>query len=123
MLQDKLASTVHEISIPGGRWDRRVIEACAAAGYRRVYVSEPWVETETSGVEVIGRFMVQRNTTIAEVQKIVERDWLALWKLRMRSQLRHGIVGLVGDGLYHRLWCRVTGYNEFEAARQQDTHS
>jgi hypothetical protein len=40
-------------------------------------------------------------------------------KIRMRSQIKQAIVGLVGDGLYHRLWCRLTGYNEFEAARQQ----
>ncbi|HZI58226.1 MAG TPA: hypothetical protein VFF39_15700, partial [Verrucomicrobiae bacterium] len=58
-----------------------------------------------------------------ELQKIVERDRSALWKMRMRSQVRQGIVGLVGDDLYHRLWCRLTGYNEFEAARQQGTHS
>jgi len=39
--------------------------------------------------------------------------------MRMRSQIKQAIVGLVGDGLYHRVWCRLTGYNEFEAARQQ----
>ncbi|MBZ5506254.1 MAG: polysaccharide deacetylase family protein [Acidobacteriia bacterium] len=122
LLEQKLGVAVDEISVPGGRWNRRVIEACAAAGYRRVYVSDPWIATTMFGIEVIGRFMVRRTTTNAELQKIVQRDHSALWKLRMRSQVRQGIVGLVGDGLYHRLWCRLTGYNEFEAARQQDTH-
>ena len=114
---------MEEISVPGGRWNRRVIEACALAGYRRVYVSEPWILTSMSGVEVIGRFMVRRTTTMVELRKMVQRDRRALWKMRLRSQLKQGIVGLVGDGLYHRLWCRLTGYNEFEAARQQDSHS
>ena len=123
LLEQKLGAAVEEISVPGGRWNRRVIEACAVAGYKRVYVSDPWIATVISGVEVIGRFMVRRTTTNAELQKIVERDRSALWKMRMRSQVRQGIVGLVGDDLYHRLWCRLTGYNEFEAARQQDTHS
>jgi peptidoglycan/xylan/chitin deacetylase (PgdA/CDA1 family) len=117
-LEDTLGSAVEEISVPGGRWDRRVVQACAAAGYRRVYVSDPWVETEIGGVEVIGRFMVRRTTTIAELAKIVERDRDALRKLKLRSQLRQGLVGLLGDSLYHRLWCRLTGYNDFEAARQ-----
>ncbi len=49
----------------------KCIHACAAAGYRRVYVSDPWVETEIGGVEVIGRFMVRRTTTIPELEKIV----------------------------------------------------
>jgi peptidoglycan/xylan/chitin deacetylase (PgdA/CDA1 family) len=121
-LEDNLGSAVQEISVPGGRWNRRVIHACAAAGYRRVYVSDPWVETEIDGVEVIGRFMVRRTTTIPELEKIVAKDGSALRKLRLRSQLRKGLVGVLGNSLYHRLWCRLTGYNEFEAARQQDIH-
>ena len=60
-LEDNLGSAVEEISVPGGRWDRRVIHACAAVGYRRVYVSDPWIEAEIGGVEVIGRFMVRRS--------------------------------------------------------------
>jgi peptidoglycan/xylan/chitin deacetylase (PgdA/CDA1 family) len=121
-LEDNLGSGVEEISVPGGRWNRRVLQACAAAGYRRVYVSDPWIETEIGGVEVIGRFMVRRTTTIAELEKIVAKDPGTLRKLRLRSQLREGVVTMLGDSLYHRLWCRLTGYNDFEAARQQDIH-
>ena len=118
LLEDKLETTVQEISVPGGRWNQRVIKACAHAGYKRVYVSDPWIATTLFGVELIGRYMVRRTTTISELQKILRRDRTELWKLRMRSQLRQGIVSLVGDGLYHRVWCRLTGYNDFEAARQ-----
>jgi peptidoglycan/xylan/chitin deacetylase (PgdA/CDA1 family) len=121
-LEDNLGSAIDEISVPGGRWDMRVIKACAAAGYRRGYVSHPWVEAEVEGVQVIGRFMVRRTTSIIELEKIVAKDPSALRKLRMRSQLREGLVGVLGDSLYHRLWCRLTGYNDFEAARQQDMH-
>jgi len=121
-LEDNLGSAVEEISVPGGRWNRRVILACAAAGYRRVYVSEPWIQTRIDRVEVVGRFMVRQNTTLAQLEKIVSKDPSALRKLRLRSQLRGGLVGVLGDSLYHRLWCRLTGYNEFEAARQQDMH-
>ncbi len=121
-LEDNLGSAVEEISVPGGRWNRQVIPACAATGYRRVYVSDPWIEAEIDGVEVIGRFMVRRTTTIPDLEKIVGKDPSALRKLRLRSQFRGGLVGVLGDSLYHRLWCRLTGYNEFEAARQQDMH-
>src|SRR5438270_1322930 len=121
-LEDNLGSVVEEISVPGGRWNPRVIKACAAAGYRRVYVSHPWIEAEIDGLQVIGRFMVRRTTTILELEKIVARDRNALRKLRLRSQLREGLVGVLGDSLYHRLWCRLTGYNDFEAARQQNIH-
>jgi hypothetical protein len=122
-LEDNLGSAVEEISVPGGRWDLRVLHACAAAGYRRIYISDPWIETEISGIKIIGRFMVRRTTTLAELKKIVARDQSTLRKLRLRSQLRESVVGVLGDGLYHRIWCRLTGYNDFEAARQQDMHS
>jgi peptidoglycan/xylan/chitin deacetylase (PgdA/CDA1 family) len=118
LLEEKLGTAVEEISVPGGRWNWRVIDACAAAGYKRVYVSDPWITTVRSGVDVIGRFMVRRTTTNAELQKMVQRDQSALRKLKMRAQIRQSVVSLVGDDLYHRLWCRLTGYNEFEAARQ-----
>jgi peptidoglycan/xylan/chitin deacetylase (PgdA/CDA1 family) len=121
-LEDNLGSAVEEISVPGGRWNRRVLQACAAAGYRRVYVSDPWVETEISGMKIIGRFMVRRITTITELEKIVAKDPGTLRKLRLRSQLKEGVVSMLGDSMYHRLWCRLTGYNDFEAARQQDMH-
>ena len=117
-LEDKLGAAVEEISVPGGRWNRRVINACADAGYRRVYVSDPWVVENMFGIQVIGRFMVRRTTTATELLKVVQQDRYALGKIRMRSQIKQAIVGLVGDGLYHSLWCRLTGYNEFEAARQ-----
>lgn len=122
-LEDKMGVAVEEISVPGGRWDQRVIEACARAGYKRVYVSDPWIATVISGVQVIGRFMVRRTTTLAELKKMVQRDRSALWALIMRAQLKRRVVSVVGDGLYHRLWCKLTGYNEFEAARQQDHYS
>jgi peptidoglycan/xylan/chitin deacetylase (PgdA/CDA1 family) len=121
-LEKNLGISVEEISVPGGRWNRRVLQACAAAGYRRVYISDPWVETEIAGMKIIGRFMVRRTTAIAELEKIVAKDPGTLRKLRLRSQLKEGVVSMLGDSLYHRLWCRLTGYNDFEAARQQGMH-
>ena len=119
LLEHKLGAVVEEISLPGGRWNWRVIKACADAGYQRVYVSDPWVAENMFGIQVMGRFMVRRTTTPAELHKMVRQERYALGKMRMRARIRQAIVGLVGDGLYHRLWCRLTGYNEFEAARQQ----
>jgi peptidoglycan/xylan/chitin deacetylase (PgdA/CDA1 family) len=118
-LEDRLGNRVEEISIPGGRWDARVLRACADAGYRRVYVSEPWIATEMCGVKVLGRFMVRNTTSLQQFESIVRRDKAMLRKMKMRFQIRRGIVNLVGDDRYHRIWCRLTGYNEFEGARQQ----
>jgi peptidoglycan/xylan/chitin deacetylase (PgdA/CDA1 family) len=118
-LEDKLGSAVEEVSVPGGRWNWRVIKACADAGYRHVYVSDPWVAESMFGIQVTGRFMVRRSTTTQELSKMIRQDRYALGKMRVRMQVKQAIVGLVGDDLYHRLWCRLTGYNDFESARRQ----
>jgi peptidoglycan/xylan/chitin deacetylase (PgdA/CDA1 family) len=121
-LEDRLGERVEGISIPGGRWDQRVLRACAEAGYQRVFVSEPWLVQEMFGVQVLGRFMVRNSTSLDQFEKIVRGDRATLRKMKVRSQIRKSIVNLVGDDRYHRLWCRITGYNEFEEARQQQNH-
>lgn len=117
-LEDRLGGAVVAISAPGGRWNQRVVEACAAAGYQQLYISDPWIAAEMSGVRILGRFMMRRTTTLTELARILQRDRRTLWSLRMRSEIRKRLVRLVGDGAYHHLWCRFTGYNEFEEARQ-----
>ena len=96
-----------------------MLRACAEAGYHRVYVSEPWMATEMCGVKVLGRFMVRNTTSLQQFERIVRGNKAILRKMKMRFRIRKGIVNLVGDDRYHRLWCRLTGYNEFEEARQQ----
>jgi len=120
-LEDRLGRSVLALSAPGGRWDRRVVEGCAAAGYRCLYVSEPWIALPMSGIQVMGRFMVRRTTTLPELARILNRDRGTLWKLKMRSGIKQCLMGLMGDGVYHRLWCRLTGYVDFEEARQNST--
>ena len=41
ILEDKLGVSITTMSFPGGRYNKRVIAACAAAGYKQVYTSEP----------------------------------------------------------------------------------
>ena len=122
-LEDRLGRAVEEISIPGGRWNNRVLRACAACGYKRVYISQPWIVALDSGVSVIGRFMVRRTTTLAELKNMIEMDRRTLHRLKVRSQVRSALVSVLGDDRYHRLWRRLTGYNEFEEARRQQSYS
>jgi peptidoglycan/xylan/chitin deacetylase (PgdA/CDA1 family) len=118
VLEQKLGTRVDSISIPGGRWDRRVLRAAARAGYAKVFVSEPWLDREIDGVLVVGRFMVRKTTSLDDLRRIVQRDPAVLWRLKARARVRKSLVSLVGDERYHRLWCRMTGYNEFEELRE-----
>jgi peptidoglycan/xylan/chitin deacetylase (PgdA/CDA1 family) len=110
ILEDKLDDVIDEISVPGGRWNESVLNACVRAGYKRVYVSEPWLRpTQKSGVELSGRFMVQRTTTMKRLRQIVECDGKALRILRLRSTMKRQLMAILGDNAYHWLWCRLAG--------------
>jgi peptidoglycan/xylan/chitin deacetylase (PgdA/CDA1 family) len=105
-LIDRLGMQVEAISLPGGAWDARTFEACAKAGYRRVYISDPWFgEQERNGVLVIGRLMLRRTTTAGHLKRLLEAEGKPLSSVRFPYQLRQALRASLGDRLYHRLWC------------------
>jgi len=119
-LEDRLGTMVDEISMPGGRWDRRVLEACARAGYRRVYISEPWVRTAASmGVEVVGRFMVLSAMGADELERTLNARGAAVLLARARYRFKQQVKSLIGPKLYHRLWLALSGYNRFAVDSQR----
>lgn len=113
-LEEKLGIMVDEISMPGGRWDRRVLEACARAGYSRVYLSDPWARSSAqTGVEVVGRLMVRSTMGSQELEKALNAHGAGVLAARARYRVKEGIKGLLGHKLYHRLWLALSGYNQF----------
>src|SRR6185312_3854189 len=45
-LEQAIGKPVTSLSMPGGRYNRRVLEACAEQGYRSVFTSDPVTEIE-----------------------------------------------------------------------------
>ena len=119
-LEQKLGAEVDEISMPGGRWDRRVLEACARAGYRRVYLSDPWARSKAqTGVEVVGRLMVRSATSTHELQKALNARGAGVLAARTRYRVKEAIKSALGHKLYHRLWLALSGYNQFASDTQR----
>jgi len=119
-LRQKLGIEVDEISMPGGRWDRRVLEACARAGYRRVYLSDPWARSKAqTGVEVVGRLMVRSNMCTAELEKALNARGAGVLLARARYRAKEAIKGALGHKFYHRLWLALSGYNQFANETQR----
>ena len=105
VLEDRLGRPVDALSAPGGRWNRHVAEACAQAGYRRLYVSDPWMApTERYGIHLLGRYMVRRTMDGAGLRRLLampaaERRWQSF-----RYRAKEGMRMALGDTLYQRLW-------------------
>jgi peptidoglycan/xylan/chitin deacetylase (PgdA/CDA1 family) len=106
LLEDLIEDQVNCISIPSGRVDLRVLAACKAAGYRRVYTSlvGEYRAPSEKLPEVIGRFIVKRATTEKTLRDYLEGNPATCRRLRMASAGKEFAKTLVGDSLYQRVW-------------------
>lgn len=105
-LETHVGTLVDEISVPGGRWNTKVLQAAAEAGYRRVYTSDFWSKRATrGGVEVVGRFMVRTDMSLAQIERLISTDVDSLKALRAKQAFKQSIRRLAGDQLYHKVWC------------------
>jgi len=121
-LEDRLGYEVSSISMPGGRWNEDVLRACAAAGYKTVYTSEPGyfrsgaVDGPLQMPTVIGRFAVQRRTSLTAIKGYSYGSWLTTKRLKTLYQVRASVRRILGDQTYQRLWSHL-----FRAVPGQET--
>jgi peptidoglycan/xylan/chitin deacetylase (PgdA/CDA1 family) len=109
LLEDRLGKKVNAISLPGGRGNERILRACGAAGYTKVYTSrvgEHLPRTETMP-EVIGRYLVTRATTEQTLTAYLQGSPATLRRLRLESSAKAWLKKLVGDGLYRSAWRKM----------------
>ena len=104
LIEDKVGAAVDAISIPHGRWNHRVLRACVAAGYQRIFTSDSWrKEEQRTGARVYGRINVPQSLN-AEKLRMFAQDggWKRMYDLRAYS--KYLLRQLIGDQIYHRLW-------------------
>lgn len=102
-LEDKLGAPITAMSLPGGRFNRRVLAACAEAGYTRVYTSVPQLEPEPLGFAV-GRLNVRQQMTADWVARLLQPGSRELARLRRQYLWKQSAKAVLGDRLYARLW-------------------
>jgi peptidoglycan/xylan/chitin deacetylase (PgdA/CDA1 family) len=109
-LEDRLGVPVDALSVPHGRWNRRVLEGCAKAGYKRVYTSDPWLAPrERVGLQLWGRLTVRKTMAVDHFRHALMGTTATLFALRARSVIRELLKHMLGDRLYHTLWRRFAG--------------
>lgn len=114
-LEDKLGVAVDSLSVPGGRWNHRVLGAAAAASYRRVYLSVPWMHpAQKDGVQVFGRLMVRSTMSVEHLRRWLTMKDRSLFLLTARERLKDTVKRLLGDRVYHRLWCWLAVWDDPE---------
>ena len=105
-LEDKLGTSITTMSLPGGRYDRRVLAACERAGFTQVYTSVPKTESPALGTTV-GRLNILGNMQPEWIAKLFEPHSQVLASLRRKHRVKETAKSLLGDMLYEKLWARV----------------
>lgn len=114
-IEDRLGIAVDSISAPGGRWDERVADACAGAGYKYFFHSNPWVPVNHRiGIRLQGRHMVTGYMDTQHLRKLLGISGMERQYFRARYASKERVRLILGDHLYHKLWCWVANWSHGE---------
>ena len=103
ILEDKLGTSITTMSLPGGRYNQRVIAACQKAGYTQIYTSIPRAERDPSGL-MVGRLNIRAGMTLENIRSLLEPGSSALASLERQYRIKTAAKTLLGDRLYDKLW-------------------
>ena len=105
-LEDKLGTSIETMSLPGGRTNRRVLDACAKAGYTQIYTSVPRAENLPLG-KTVGRVNIHGSMQPEWIAKLFETDGSTLSRLGRNYRMKEAAQRLLGDRIYAGLWAIV----------------
>jgi len=105
VLEDKLGTSITTMSLPGGRYNRRVLAACANAGYTQVYSSIP--KAADAQETLIGRLNIRGDMREEWIASLFEPHSAVLAKLERTYRIKAAAKALVGDTVYEKLWALV----------------
>jgi Polysaccharide deacetylase len=106
LLEDKLGTAITTMSLPGGRYNRRILAACREAGYSNIYTSEPRAQRVPSEF-MIGRLNIRGDMSLAWIQSVLQPGSFALSNLLRQYRIKTGAKKLLGDRLYEKLWAVI----------------
>lgn len=105
-LEDKLGTPITTMSLPGGRYNRRVLSACEQAGYNTIYTSIPRAETLPLGTTV-GRLNILGDMQPEWIERLFQPEDKLLANLGKQYHRKDAVKKLLGDRLYAKLWAAV----------------
>jgi peptidoglycan/xylan/chitin deacetylase (PgdA/CDA1 family) len=106
MLEDKLGTAITTMSLPGGRYDRRVLAACREAGYTQVYSSTPRAEKPALPF-LAGRLNIRSSMDVESIARLLDPDNGALAKLERQERWKTALKKTMGDRMYAKLWAAL----------------
>ena len=108
-LEDGLGEAITTMSLPGGRANGRILQACESAGYTQVFTSVPSAEAMQHAPKRVGRLNLTSGTATAWLERVLDPSSGALTRLERMQRFKSAAQGLLGDRLYARVWALANG--------------
>jgi hypothetical protein len=119
-LEDKLGTSITTMSLPGGRYNRRVLAACYEAGYTQVFTSIPKAEPDPTA-QTIGRLNIRGDMTQDWIAKLFLPGSNVLSGLERQYQRKATAKSILGDRLYEKLWAILNRQEHTGAGEATDS--
>ncbi|MFP5231445.1 MAG: polysaccharide deacetylase family protein [Acidobacteriota bacterium] len=105
-LEDRLGTSITSMSLPGGRFNQRVLSACKSAGYQHVFTSIPHAEPANLPF-LVGRLNLRSSVSLQDLTQLLDPDSGALRRLERQDRWKSGLKRTLGDRLYALLWAAL----------------
>src|SRR5215831_12234695 len=100
-LEQIVGAGVEHFSCPGGRWNRRVVEAVKRAGFRTMATSRTGINYTKTDSFQLQRIAVLRTTSVEQVTRMSRGE--GMLQTRVREGARELLRGAVGNSAYDSL--------------------
>jgi peptidoglycan/xylan/chitin deacetylase (PgdA/CDA1 family) len=102
-LEDKLGTSVTTMSLPGGRYNSRVLAECEKAGYTQIYTSIPRSEPAMHEA-LVGRLNIRSSMSLEWIAEVLCAESGTLSSLGRQYKVKEAFKTLLGDRLYEKAW-------------------
>jgi peptidoglycan/xylan/chitin deacetylase (PgdA/CDA1 family) len=119
-IEDRLSAPIENISIPYGRCNAMIFDACARAGYTHVYTSDPGASWRTiAGLTIHGRLTIHQGIRSRQLHAYVMQCGFSYAWLQANHKLKIAIKTLIGADRYHRVWCFLAGGRHYKQIQRE----
>lgn len=102
-LEDALGVPITSMSLPGGRYDARVLSRCGTAGYTQIFTSEPRSQRQRDATTV-GRVNIRGDMKLESIASLLQPSSGVLDRMRRQHAIKSAAKSCLGDRLYDKLW-------------------
>lgn len=111
-IEDRVGNRVEFLSLPGGFYSRRVLEAAWDNGYRGVFTSDPGIDRIDRPARrlMLRRYNITRSTSLEELSNILGRKAGTRLKYIACHRIKATARWALGSDAYYRVWSKLFKY-------------